>query len=598
MASWSGNQSLITPLLGTILRRDHPEESTIHIGTDDRDAPPLQQPPDAPIHFLRRLYLLLAELRPYQALLLAALSIIESLIVAQGKKKETHVNFKSKSNDKLTNKQNKHSFFSAVGKVAGSFYQIVVDKQPGALLTAGVHVSLLYSACVLTAATGVFLSGRLAVQWRDHLTSVLHHDFCTNLAFLHLPSSLDNPDQRITAETAALCDAFAATIRLAAGAPFRVFYYSFVAWRYLHWRGLLAAFAFFWVGAVVQRFVVVPFAHCLVVQEKKEGNLRYMHLRLRDKRDEVAAYRGGSTELLCLQQGLCDVVSNQKQLVTWRTAVAAVTKAADYSGALLNYGLVAAAVFSGAAGAVSPGELAQFVSNASFASLSLIYSFTELLDLGEQVSVLAALSARVVGLLEALKKRQQQCGNTGGHYFDGIKINEGNGGSSGSNSSSSNTRRRESAPNNGTNNTRNGSRELQASGLATMLQPPLTATFFSGALPLEYSVHALGHDLQIEARKIFLDAPPFRSTESNLICVLTFQFAGGGAIDLSPDRSTPTLSVAAAEMDRLLERFLRWEGAVREALMERGCWCDAIDPRRSVFLFIFIFYIYTMYPKL
>lgn len=46
------------------------------------------------------------------------------------------------------------------------------------------------------------------------------------------------------------------------------------------------------------------------------------------------------------------------------------------------------------------GELAKWVSNASFATLTLIYSFTQLLDLASQFSTLAGVTLRVGQLLQ------------------------------------------------------------------------------------------------------------------------------------------------------------------------------------------------------
>ncbi len=54
---------------------------------------------------------------------------------------------------------------------------------------------------------------------------------------------------------------------------------------------------------------------------------------------------------------------------------------------------------------------------------------------------------------------------------------------------------------------------------------------------------------------------PFPLPNLQLLACLTFQFAAGG-LSLAPDRSTPTLERAAAEMDRMLDAFLRWEAAV------------------------------------
>lgn len=48
------------------------------------------------------------------------------------------------------------------------------------------------------------------------------------------------------------------------------------------------------------------------------------------------------------------------------------------------------------------GEVAKWVSNASFATLTLIYSFTQLLDLANQFSTLVGVTLRVGQLLQVL----------------------------------------------------------------------------------------------------------------------------------------------------------------------------------------------------
>ena len=51
-------------------------------------------------------------------------------------------------------------------------------------------------------------------------------------------------------------------------------------------------------------------------------------------------------------------------------------------------------------GTGSSGAVAERISNASFATLMLIYSFTELLDLADVLSDFAGLTARIAQLLE------------------------------------------------------------------------------------------------------------------------------------------------------------------------------------------------------
>lgn len=81
---WTGNPALSMPLLDSTIRQNIPEESRIDIGDHQRPLLLPQRASDTPLHFLRRLGRLVAELQPYQAILLAVLSILESIIVAHG----------------------------------------------------------------------------------------------------------------------------------------------------------------------------------------------------------------------------------------------------------------------------------------------------------------------------------------------------------------------------------------------------------------------------------------------------------------------------------------------------------------------------------
>jgi hypothetical protein len=65
--------------------------------------------------------------------------------------------------------------------------------------------------------------------------------------------------------------------------------------------------------------------------------------------------------LWVLTCGCCAQTCVQRLLVVWRAVLAGATKAVDYSGALLNYAVVGAAVFAGGLatqqGAACPGCL-------------------------------------------------------------------------------------------------------------------------------------------------------------------------------------------------------------------------------------------------
>lgn len=142
------------------------------------------------------------------------------------------------------------------------------------------------------AASRVHAAESLALGWRRRLTRHLHERYCGRQAafyFLCTPggggkggaapeglappaqqhdvpqqegmrqegmrqgSQVDNPDQRIAADAAELCEALSALTKVAAAAPFKLLYYSALTWGYLGWRGVVTVYAFFWAAALAQR---------------------------------------------------------------------------------------------------------------------------------------------------------------------------------------------------------------------------------------------------------------------------------------------------------------------------------------------------------
>lgn len=109
---WTGNPAEISPLLDASMRVNRSDESTIEIM--DHQIPlllPQRKPDAARLHFLRRLRRLFDELRPYQALYLAGLSILESIIVAKGRltRKGGNVDIFFESFIKIASYYNRHA---------------------------------------------------------------------------------------------------------------------------------------------------------------------------------------------------------------------------------------------------------------------------------------------------------------------------------------------------------------------------------------------------------------------------------------------------------------------------------------------------------
>lgn len=125
-----------------------------------------------------------------------------------------------------------------------------------------------------------------------------------------------------------------------------------------------------------------------------------------------------------LSSNLGSVLINRAQIVLFDTLLTLIMRGLDYSGSLLNYGLIAVAVFItgfGSPEGSSSGTKAALVSKGSFYMLTLVYSFSQLLDVGKFASEVLGLAARVGELMLELETFNQTGGERGeGDDGDGM----------------------------------------------------------------------------------------------------------------------------------------------------------------------------------
>ncbi|DBB08479.1 TPA: ATP-binding cassette sub- D member 4, variant 2 [Trebouxia sp. C0006] len=267
----------------------------------------------------------------------------------------------------------------------------------------------LYTCNTIIKSTGQWLSELLAYSWRSKLTTLLQQQYCSKENVYWLFDKLDNPDQRIAQDTNIFCNALGSIAKVIAAAPFQVMYYTY--WTYQITTGyvVLAVYAFFLISLMLESLIIRPIARLVFEQERKEGDFRFAHMRLRSFLTEITLYRAGAAERIHLDHALQPVLANQLRLVMWRWLLSACTTGLEYAGALLNYSCLGLVVFTGNLPAdMDSGQRARWVSNASFATLTLIYSFTQMLDLASQFSTLAGVTFRVGQLLQELDRLEGQ----------------------------------------------------------------------------------------------------------------------------------------------------------------------------------------------
>ena len=266
------------------------------------------------------------------------------------------------------------------------------------------------------------------------------------------------------------------------------------------------------------------------------------------------------------------MLGNQQLLLGWHLALKGVTSAVDYLGVAANYLTFAAPVFSGRGrwAGLTPAQVAQRVSNSSFATLQLIYSFTQVLDASKALTDLAGYALRVQQLLAALEAAQTAPTPTSEVAEAALAVDvdaaEGGGGDP-----DLDRVRGFTTPATGANETVDGT--LRGRRGAPWMRKPPSLVEFRGE-PVEYSVHAAPPALRPELFRLFPqlagDAVPFE----RLLLVPTFQFYTQVRLRL-PEASRPSthtgddVVVAVPRRDHLPRRATSAQG--ERTLTDLGC---------------------------
>ena len=419
-----------------------------------------------------------------------------------------------------------------IGKVAGAVYKSLVDVNVVGLWQTLRHAAVLYCGYCLVLVVSEWVKGMVAVLWRDRLSGVLHDVFMKR--FFHSdvsPHLVDNCDQRMTSEVARLCSMMAMVMNTVAASPFKILYYGYVTSTYTG-VGPFVVIVVFFVGSVfAQKMVALPLARAIAHLELCEGNFRSGHVRVRDAARDIASQSDIVAEKNELYRLLESVLWAQRCTVWRRVALVGVTKCIDYCGALVNYVVIGlAAVYGrGSRDEIDAGERAEFVSNASFFTLTFIYSLTEVVDLSQNVSEGIALVSRVYGLVDALTQ----------------------------------SRRGEMVDKEGTDvEMKECTNSLGDVRLGPTLFAWCPSPLRSGQeMKMEVSVVQIRGGLLQDVHEVFPSAP--LDNLEYVTCIMTLQ---------------PGSQLQFESMDSSLHMYLQWERAMMRCLGDT-VWSDSVDPK-------------------
>lgn len=195
-----------------------------------------------------------------------------------------------------------------------------------------------------------YLRDRLSLQWRKWLTHRFVDNYFRDRAYykLHISDTeIDNPDQRITEDVRSFTQESLTFLLVLVESVLSVIAFSSVLW------GISKPLVFFLVlyaliGTLVTTVVFgKPLVRLNFEQLKKEANLRFSLVRIRENAEAIAFYRGEEQESNQVKHRFLDVFENVKRLLVWELNLNVLTNAYEFIPFVLPALVVAPAIFAG-----------------------------------------------------------------------------------------------------------------------------------------------------------------------------------------------------------------------------------------------------------
>ncbi len=298
-----------------------------------------------------------------------------------------------------------------VGLISGQFYKVLGGQDLPAFkqLVATSLATVLGLGVVLS--LRVFSTRSLTVEWRRNLTHSLHSLYFRDIGYYRLnvvDASLDNPDQRITADVDSFCTAYGSILVNLLLAPFTISYYTYQAYYRAGWPGPTAMFGLFAVSAVINKLLMSPVVSATVEQERREGDFRFKHVAVRVNSEPLAFHGSAAVEHLKTGSKLQKLCRVQQRVVNRQLCLDLSTNTFDYLGSITSYLVIAIPIFSGDYSGLEPPEVSKIIAENAFVCMYLFYQFSKLADMATTVTSMAGATHRIAELRERLSSYSEK----------------------------------------------------------------------------------------------------------------------------------------------------------------------------------------------
>lgn len=288
--------------------------------------------------------------------------------------------------DVLNNFVNRNFYTAIAERQAARFYQF-----------AGIYV-LVFTASTCAAVAARYAEERVDVMWRQWMCARLMHRYLSNHTYYRLRGApgLDNPDQRMTDDVRTFTAGTMSIALILLNSAIAFVSFAGVLWSITPVL-LLTAVLYAILGSVLTIVVGRPLIGLNFAQLRKEADLRYELIRVREHAEPIALARGTGEEGRRLTSRLRAVVDNFKRIILVNMRVGFFTNGYNYLTQIIPALIVAPLYMRGEA---EFGVITQ----AAMAFTAVLNAFSVIVTQFQQLFAYAAVVDRVGAVWEAVHR--------------------------------------------------------------------------------------------------------------------------------------------------------------------------------------------------
>ncbi|MFO0810133.1 MAG: SbmA/BacA-like family transporter [Gemmataceae bacterium] len=281
--------------------------------------------------------------------------------------------------------------------VGGWFWTALSKREHDRLLLLGTQYVGMFALIAVVVALYNYTEQRLDVFWREWLTGHLLDKYLANDAYYRLLSNeeIDNPDQRIAQDVNTFTSTTVSFLLIVLNNVISLCAFAGVLWSISPWL-MLAAMVYAAFGTGMSILLGRPLVALTNAQLRKEADMRYELIRLREHAEAIALMRNEPRERDRLGQRLTAVVENFQRIIAVNRNLGCFTNGYNYLTPLIPVFIVAPIFLSGK---VEFGTITQ----AGVAFGSVLGAFSVIISQFQAISSYVAVIARVGAIWEAVE---------------------------------------------------------------------------------------------------------------------------------------------------------------------------------------------------